>query len=89
MSRGAAVLGNEIPKRYVSNEVKCGVAGIELIATLPTANPCLQRPLWSRRIEKAYDRVQSKANFWRLSRNFGDWPLIEIQTQTLPLAVKP
>jgi hypothetical protein len=36
-----------------------GAASVEFIGTLPTASPYLQRPLWSRQIEKSYDRVQS------------------------------
>ena len=34
---------------------------VDFIATLPTARPYLQRLLWSRQIEKSYDKVQSSA----------------------------
>lgn len=40
-----------------------GAAVIELIATLLTINLNMQRPLWSRQIEKSNARTQSKVDF--------------------------
>ena len=52
-------LAPKLPAVYEGNWPWVAARFIDFIPSLQTAKLCLQRPLWSRQIEKSTDRTQS------------------------------
>jgi hypothetical protein len=51
-----------------------GAQFIDFVAALPTDSPHLERPQWSRQIEKSYDAYQSSAVIQSSDLNDRRWP---------------